>query len=490
MKRQLQFVVAAVTLLCASLAWSQSTSSSSSGSSQTLFTNSAPGAWTDSGQNDSGQNGSSDTSQNGTSDSSQNGVNGPQDTFGHPETLPPLNLFGDVTSHTGLSISTAVGTLAERVSGEGVSEWQNLSTFSGAIGLSQVRPTLAWGASYSGGINLTTGISNYNYTTLNQGANGRVTWNFAKRWQLKLKDDYFYSDDPFQPFLTYVGQPTPNNPNPVIYLPQAIVEQNQGHADILYQLSSHDILDFSGGESFQRYLRASYYSLWNSVTYSGAAFYQHQASARLSMGGGYQFAALDFGHGQSRAGVSTLEYFISYIFSPHVQGSVWVGPQYTTNKDIVPVFCSPYGCFVTTQHTQQWNVAEGGNFRYQRSTGDAFGVNFSHGVSDGGGILGASSIYQITATYGRPLNRLWNLGAGVNWSDSNSISEFYSGPQYLKSVTGTVGVTRQIISEAWFLNIYYAFIHQSQNYVGFPGVYSTSGVGFTIRYSWNRGLGR
>lgn len=487
MKRQLGWIAVTAALLCASQAWSQSSSSgssSSSSSSQTLFTNSSPG-----GQSDSGQNGSTDT-QNGAGDSSQlgqTGVSGPQDTFGHPESLPPLNLFGDVVSHTGLTLGTTMGVLPQYVTGNAANEWQTLSQFNGSIGLAQVRPTLAWAAGYSGGLDYTTGISGYSYTALNQSANGRITWNFAKRWQFKAKDSYFYSDDPFQPFYSLVSQPTPNQPNPVIYVPQAVIEQNQGHADLIYQLSAHDTVDFSGGESFQRYLRVTGYSLWNSVTYSGAAFYQHAFSSRLAAGGGYQFAALDFGHGQSRAGVQTFQGFVQYVFSPRITASVWIGPQYTSTKNIVPVFCSQYGCFVEIQHQSQWSVAEGGTLRWKISNG-LVGMDFSHGVNNGGGLLGASNIYQVTGTYSRPLTRVWNLGAGINYSNSNSIS--YAGNQYLVSTTGTVGVSRQLFNDSWYLNAYYAFIHQSQNYALLPDVITTNGLGFTIRYTWNHGLGR
>jgi len=106
-----------------------------------------------------------------------------------------------------------------------------------------------------------------------------------------------------------------------------------------------------------------------------------------------------------------------------------------------------------------------------------------------GGILGAAYIYQITATYGRPITREWNLGAGLNYNHSNSVSEI-EGDQYLHATTGTIGVNRRLFNDSWNFSAYYAFIRQSENYVGLPAVTSSNGLGVSIRYSWNHSLGR
>ena len=191
----------------------------------------------------------------------------------------------------------------------------------------QVRPKLLWSLGYNGGVSTTTGAVYSTYSNLNQAVNAHIIWAFANRWQFRFKDSYFYSDDPFQPFFTFLSAPTPNNPNPVIYFPQTVLEQNQATADITYLLGPHDSVDFYGGESFQHYLRGIATSnnsgfnpgaLWNSTTYSGGVFYQHVFSPRLSGGEGYIFTAMDFGHGQSRAGVQTFQTYVTYRISPRM----------------------------------------------------------------------------------------------------------------------------------------------------------------------------
>jgi len=436
-------------------------------------------------------------------DTSQSGLGGPQATFSHPEKLPAMTLFTDTVSHTGYTFSFSAGEVAQYLSGGYLNNspgyWDNLTLVNAGINLVQARPTLMWSLGYNGGMSTTTGSVYSSYTNLNQAVNMHIIWAFAKRWQFRFKDSYFYSDDPFQPFFTFLTQPTPNNPNPVTYFPQTVVEQNQGTADISYLLGSHDSVDFYGGESFQHYLRGfvtptSGYnpgSLWNSTTYSGGAFYQHLFSPRLSAGTGYIFTAMDFGHGQSRAGVQMFQSFANYKISPRMSISGWVGPERTGTKDVVPLICFPSGCLVEVQHASYLNVAEGATFSWAAPHGNAFGAQYSRSITNGGGLFGAVHYYQAVATYNRLVNRNWSFGAGVMYMNSVSVSD-YAGQSYLRGLQGTMTFARKI-NQDWNLSTYYAVIHQDQNYygnLGLPTSVLTSGLGVTVQYAWNHSLGR
>jgi hypothetical protein len=84
---------------------------------------------------------------------------------------------------------------------------------------------------------------------------------------------------------------------------------------------------------------------------------------------------------------------------------------------------------------------------------------------------------------------MWGFGLGGLYQDSKSITH-YRANQYLKSWAWTAGFNRRLFNDAWSLNAYYAYLWQSQNYIGFPGKTSANGVGFSIRYGWNHSLGR
>jgi hypothetical protein len=513
MKRQLGMVLAVLALFFVPLAWAQSDSTDSSSSSGSSTSDSSAssvvstpgitaGGFTDPSFQ-TGQTGSSDSSQSDSGDSSQTSpdgmqtnpdgtqtTTGPQSTFSHPEQLPPLSMINDVTSNSGVALIMNVGTLNDYVfGGKGQPNyWENMLMTNGGISYSQLREHSLVQLGYTGGVSLT-GLTfgpSSTFTTLNQTGNARILWNFSRRWQLRVKENYLYSDDPFAPFQEYVGNPTPNQPIPTVFFPNAVIEQNQATADIAYRLSDHDSLDFQGSESLLHYIRGAS-GLWNSYTWGGGAFYQHTFSQKLSAGGGYNFNALDFGHGQSRAGVQMFEGFISYKFNSAFSVSGWIGPELTATKDLVTLTCiPPFGCLIEEVHRKQWNVAEGGTLAYMRH-GNSIRMQFSHSVSNGGGLLGAVGLYTATIAYTRPLNRLWGFSAAAMYDNSKSIS--HQVGQYWNAAQGLVNLTRKI-GDSWNSSVYLLFIHQSQNFYGTPGTNSAAGVGLTVRYIWGHSLGR
>ena len=476
MKRQLGLSVVVLAVLAVSPAWSQTGSDPSQ-----------------SGSTDQSQSGSTDQSQNGSTDQSQQSSTGPQVAYTHPEQLPPLTLLNEVTANTGIRLSMTTGLLTNYSSyaGSSGSYWQTMGSFRGGVHITQIRPTLMWDVQYRGGVSLSAltlrGASTY--ATLNQNGGAKILWQFTKRWQLAVDDNYVYTNDPFEPYLTIDSVPTFNNPNPVIYIPQAVTETNVGSVNLTYQMGPHDSLNFTGGESFQRFMNTTL-SAENSYTYSGGSNYQHAFSARLSGGGGYSFTALDFGHGLSRSGIQAVTGFASYQLSPTMYVTGFVGPEYTASKDIVPTFCFPgYGCFgYHAVYQAQWNLAEGATFGWSR-TRNALRVGFRHQNSDGGGLLGTVRLYQVTAAYRRSLTQRWNFSAGISYNNSLSISQYHAN-EFLKAAQGTLSLERNI-SQSWNATMYYALLHQSQNYYSpQPSTLGTNGVGITLRYSWGHSLGR
>ena len=329
-----------------------------------------------------------------------------------------------------------------------------------------------------------------NYEALNQNGGAKILWQFARRWLLSADDNYIYSDDPFEPYVTIDGVPTFNNPNPVMYIPRAVNESNVGSVNLTYQMGAHDNLIFTGGESFQRWTNTTL-SANNSFTYTGGFDYQHVFSARLSAGTGYSFTALDYGHGLSRSGIQALVGFVNYQLSPTMLVTAFVGPEDTATKDIVPTFCFPgYGCFgYHAVYQSQWNVAEGGTFGWTRRR-NAFRAGFRHQNSDGGGLLGTVRLYQITANYRRSLAQRWNFSTGISYNNSLSISQSYNANGFLNALQARVTFSRQL-SQSWNGSVYYAAIHESQRYtLPQSSTLGINGVGITLQYSWGHSLGR
>ncbi len=447
-----------------------------------------------SGSTDQSQSGSTDQSQSGSTDQSQQSSTGPQAAYTHPEQLPPLALLNEVTASTGLKLNLTAGVLTDYNSVSGLSTpnyWQTLGTFGGGFHITQIRPTLLWDLGYNGGVSLSDISSGAysNYTSLNQNANGHIIWQFSKRWQLAVKDNYVYTDDPFSPYLTVDNLPTFNNPNPLIYIPQAITEQNVGTVDLTYQIAQHDSVTFTGGQSFQRFYNTPL-AAEDNYSYSGAANYQHDFSARFSAGGGYSFTALNFGQGLSRSGIQAMTGFASYQLTPNMVISGWIGPEYTSSKAIVPTFCFPgYGCFgYHAEYQSEWNITEGATFALSGPR-NALRIGFTHQVTNGGGYLGAVRLYQATAGYRRTLTQHWNFFIGASYNNNLSIL-LTNANRYLYATQFRVAFSRDI-SESLKATVYYALIHESQNYfTSEPYTLGVNGVGVTLRYYWGHSLGR
>ena len=486
MKRRLGLSLMVLAVLAVPPAWSQTGSDQSQSGSTDQ---------SQSGSTNQSQSGSTDQSQSGSTDQSQQSSTGPQVAYTHPEQLPPLAMLNEVTANTGIRLNLTTGFSTTYNSSASYSQayWYAVPTIRGGVQITQIRPTLMWNLSYNGGLGLSAlssrGSSNYTY--LNQNARANILWQFAKRWQMAVNDSYVYTNDPFEPYLTIDHVPTFNNPNPVIYIPQVVTEANVGSVNLTYQMTQRDSLNFTGGESLQRYFN-SVLSANNSYSYSTGTDYRHVFSAKLSAGGGYSFTALDFGHGLSRSGIQSMLGFASYRLTPNSYISGWVGPENTASKDIVPTFCFPgYGCFgYHAVYQDQWSVAEGATFGWSGPR-NAFGAGFRHQVSNGGGLLGTVRLYQLTAAYRRPLTQRWNFSAGFSYNNSLSISQFHPGG-FLKGLQGTVTLTRSI-SQSWNASMYYAAMHQTQNYTQnyyLPATVVANGVGITLRYSWGHSLGR
>src|SRR5271165_2634316 len=447
----------------------------------TLVLLSAAPAWSQAGSADSPQSGSSDSSQ-------QQSSNGPQPVFTHPEDRPPLAMLEEVTSHSfinvGMGLTAAWDSNAAAFAYQPYS--QTLLILNPSLQLQQTRPMLKWYVGAYGGFTAANSASYYN--TANPNASAGFLYQINRQWQLNVNDNYLYSADPFQQYLVLSSAPTYNQPNPTIYVPLATTQSNNGTVDLTYQINAHDSLTFTGTESFRRFLHTTY-SAYNLYSYGGVAAYQHVFSARFSAGGAYSFTSLDFGHGQSRSGIQLFQGFATYQLGAHMGVTGWLGPEYTVTKNLVPIFCDPYGCFIEIRHNKTWDTAYGGNFGWsgQRT---ALTAGFSKSVSDGGVLLGVVKLYQVTGNFTRQLNPRWNLVLGALYGNNTGYSTHIQA-RHLNSFTGNVGFTRQLTPDISAGLQYIRFYETQKNLYGASAPkWTDNRIQFTLQYNWGHSLGR
>lgn len=442
---------------------------------------SAPPAWSQAGSADSPQSGSIDSSQ-------QQPSNGPQPVFTHPEDRPPLAMLEEVTSHSfinvGMGMTAAWDSNAAAFAYQPYS--QTLLILNPSVQLQQTRPTLKWYLGAYGGFTAANSASYY--STANPNGSAGFLYQINRHWQINVNDNYMYSSDPFQQYLVLSSAPTYNQPNPTIYIPLTTTQSNNGTVDLTYQINAHDSLTFTGTESFRRFLHSAF-AVYNLYSWGGVAAYQHVFSARFSAGAAYSFTSLDFGHGQSRSGIQLFQGFATYQLGPHMGVTGWIGPEYTITKNLVPIFCTPYGCFIEIRHDKAWDTSFGGNFGWsgQRS---ALTAGFSKSVSDGGVLLGVVQLYQVTGNFTRQLNPRWNLVLGMLYGNNTGYSTHIQA-RHLNSLTGNVGFTRQI-TPAMSAGLQYIRFYETQKnlYGASAPKWTDNRIQFTLQYNWGHSLGR
>ena len=165
----------------------------------------------------------------------------------------------------------------------------------------------------------------------------RLTWQLTAHWQLVASESFIYTADPFQSYVTSVGTPTMNNPNPVTYYPLTQYTTNNALLALSDQLTRRDTLTFSGTEYYRdtsTYNLVTSVPFYNLVSYGGRVDYSHRMSARLSLGGSYDYNSLDFGGGVQRSGIQTMSMTANYQIRPSMSISGWVGPEYTGTKTL------------------------------------------------------------------------------------------------------------------------------------------------------------
>jgi hypothetical protein len=407
-----------------------------------------------------------------------------------------LDFLGEAVNHSNLNLGMTVqGGYDTNIASFSTQRLPQASYLIGPhIGISQYRAKLGLNISYDGGLGIYQELPNSN--TYSQTGTVDILYQLTSHWQGHVADHYSYSADPFGSYFTIIGQPTPNNPNPNFYVPFATTQQNYGQMDLSDQLTKYDTLTFTGTETFRRYSNFTTNltfqgGLYNLISYSGGANYSHKFSSQLSLGGGYNWTSLDFAHGQQRSGVSAIQGFVNYQFSKSLSLSGWAGPEHITARTTLFVFNQ----FVIL-YQADWVPAFGVNIGWQ-GLRQAVTLGLSREVSDGGGLLATTTVYNVNLAYRRKLSARWDgtisgqYGNNASFAASNLNKQLFPDRKYTVLQSG-VQLIRQITPQMT-ANLSYSYIRETQMNIYFVGAspnYNDSRIWISLQYNWNHPLGR
>ena len=431
----------------------------------------------------------------GTPDTTAPTQPGPKPAYTYPDATPSLDFLNGAVENSSITLGIGAGfsylTNAYSNVNNSQGRWQFQVTPS--ISIQQFRPRLKWNLGYSGGYMTYTqpsSVASGNYNLFSQDANAGFLWQLAPHWQLAANDNFVYSADPFSSYLTHVGSPTLNNPNPVTYSPVTQYTLNNGLMTLTDQLTKVDTLAFTGTTNLRRtstYNLVTSVPFYNLISYGGRASYSHKLSPRLSLGVGYNYNSLDFGAGQQRSGIQTIPFTVDYLIRPNMSISGWIGPEYTSTKTSgIPVLVNGQ-IVLATIYSSQWSGAGGVTFAW-RGLRNSFNAGYMRGVSDGGGVIATSQSNAVDGSYRRMLTAKMNLTLDARYT--HLVSTSVSSRTYDYSDFGAIlgyKLTKSLTATARYA---YANYNRSNLFLVGRGNYHDNIIGAMLNYTWNHPLGR
>jgi len=431
----------------------------------------------------------------GTSDNSAPTQPGPKPAFTYPDTSPSLDFLTGSIENSSLTLGIGTG-FSYYSNTYGLTTTPNQSWWlfhvTPSIRIQQFLPKLSWHASYSGGFQTYTaqsGAGNPNNNLFSSVAGAGFIWQMARRWQLSGDDNFRHSANPFDSYLTTPGNPTANNPNPVVYTPLTSFTQNFAQMTLTNQLSKTDTLSFNGTANLRNtstYNVVNSVPFYNLVSYGGRGSYSHQFSPRFSLGAGYDYNSLDFGRGQQRSGIQTISLTSSYVLRPNMTISGWIGPEYTSTKTVVGIPINGQ-VYYFAEYGSLWSTSLGATFGW-RDLRNAVTASFIRSVSDGGGILATTQVNAFNASYRRMITPKLDLGINGRYAHDISITlSSRSFDNFYVTATGNYKFTKSLVA-----TLNYSRLHQAQSSAILLGSssYDANVVGGSLSYSWNHPLGR
>jgi hypothetical protein len=433
----------------------------------------------------------------GTTDTGAPAQPGPKPAYTYPDTTPSLDFLSQSIENSSITLGISGGfsydSNAYSASNPGQDWW--LFNVRPSIRIQQFLPKLSWNVSYAGGYQQYTYVSgptNNNSSIFSQVGGGGFIWQLARHWQLLGNDNFAYSANPFDSYLTNSGTPTMNNPNPLTYYPLTRYTQNYGLLTLTDQLTKVDTLSFTGTSNLRR---TSTYNLlttvpfYNLISYGGRAAYSHQFSPRLSLGAGYDFNSLDFGKGEQRSGVQTISMTADYTIRPNMTISGWVGPEYTSTKTVacIPEIINGVVEIVCIHYSSLWSTALGVNFGWQ-GVRNSVRLGFSRSVNDGGGIIATSQVNSVNGSYRRMFTPKLDFSLGGRYF--HDVSTTASSRSY--DNLSIYAALNYKLAKSLLTSVQYYRIHQTQSsaiLLG-PATYDANIVGVSLNYTWNHPLGR
>lgn len=284
---------------------------------------------------------------------------------------------------------------------------------------------------------------------------GGFTYTPTDRTAFTARQQYNLSTNPFNSLggpIGPLGQST--------FVPGFKETSLLSNANLTHQFSEFNTLGIGGSFADRKYENQRQgqptTSLIQSRIASGNAFFTHQNSPKNTIGLQYQGQAVEFPQQNARTFTHSFSILDVITFSSRASLTLFGGPDYSLTSNQV-VFSLGGILIQIPLKKNAWSGAGGAVFTYQGER-TAFNGEFSRGISEGGGLLGAVSMTSGRLELVERLTKNWDLDMNGTGSVSNLISASSSAAPQLLNYGGGASLKRSLGR-----NVSLQFFYQRRN---------------------------
>ncbi|HKW88063.1 MAG TPA: hypothetical protein VJN21_04840 [Candidatus Acidoferrales bacterium] len=308
---------------------------------------------------------------------------------------------------------------------------------------------------------------------------GGITYTPTDRTAITARQQYNISTDPFNSLggpIGPLGQST--------FLPGFKETSLLSNATISHQFSQFNTLGIGGSFADRKYENSRQsqptVNLIQSRIASGNAYFTHVNSPRNTIGLQYQGQALEFPQQNARTFIHAFSILDVITFSSHASLTLFGGPDYSLTSNQVEF--SLGGIIIQIPlKKNSWSGA-GGAIVSLRGERAAFTGEFSRGISEGGGLLGAVSMTSGRLDLVERLTKNWDIDMNGSGAESNLISASSSVTPQLLNYGGGASLRRALGRNVTFQFFYQRRNQSSSNFNGSFGNHNVGGASLDIHF--------
>ena len=384
-------------------------------------------------------------------------------------------LRGGVTFNTAYSDNVLGSTSGTPVSDVSYSVWPTVS-------LDETTARLHAVMTYAPGFTFYQRVTSRNEADQNVGLD--LQYRLSPHVTASVRDSFQKTSDVFnQPEQGLAGAVSGAVPgaNDSVIAPLADRLSNNANAGITYQFRANAMVGASGTFTNLHYPDPSEVpGLYDAASRGGSVFLSYRVTRKNYVGMTYQYQELLSYPAGGTNETQTDGAFAFYTYYPTAAWSVsfFGGPQYYSAG--VQYF-SPTAAPVAA--TQSWSPAGGASVNWQtRHT--SLAASYWHGVSGGGGLIGAVELDSANASVRQQITRRLSASLAGSYANNGVLSLAGLGGH---SISGSAGLERQM-GEHVKLQAGYTRLHQDYSF--FAANPDTNREWISITYQFARPLGR